>query len=154
MNAFVFVHGYNVSFKDAARRTALTHHDLNFDGGPIFFSRPSQGEIPLTSYPHDETNANWTYSHLKEFLLQVADDTEAEKLSLIAHSTGTRGLSNAVASAMQERPDPIKRFVETASIVDDIRELLTHSLPARSRSSLKAIRNERQNLDYFVIQAE
>ncbi|WP_263597557.1 hypothetical protein [Pelagicoccus enzymogenes] len=55
---------------------------------------------------------------------------------------------------MQERPDPIKRFVETASIVDDIRELLTHSLPARSRSSLKAIRNERQNLDYFVIQAE
>jgi hypothetical protein len=33
-NAFVFVHGYNVTFEDAARRTAQITYDLGFDGAP------------------------------------------------------------------------------------------------------------------------
>jgi len=41
--AFVFIHGYNVTFEDAARRTAQMSYDLAFDGAPIFYSWPSAG---------------------------------------------------------------------------------------------------------------
>ncbi len=119
-NAFVFVHGYNVAFKDAARRTAQIHHDLKFDGAPIFFSWPSRGEITLTSYTHDETNAKWSYSYLKRFLIQIAIDTQADNIYLVAHSMGTRVLSNAVAGVMSERPDLKKRFKEIILAAPDI----------------------------------
>ena len=119
-NAFVFVHGYNVAFKDAARRTAQIHHDLKFDGAPIFFSWPSRGEITLTSYTHDETNAKWSYSYLKEFLIKIATDTKADNIYLVAHSMGTRVLSNAVAGVISDRPDFKKRFREIILAAPDI----------------------------------
>jgi hypothetical protein len=34
-DAFVFVHGYNVTFAEAVRRTAQIAHDLAFEGAPI-----------------------------------------------------------------------------------------------------------------------
>ena len=37
-DAFVFVHGYCVSFEDAARRTGQIAFDLHFVGAPIFYS--------------------------------------------------------------------------------------------------------------------
>ena len=119
-NAFIFVHGYNVSFKDAARRTAQIHHDLKFDGAPIFFSWPSRGEITLTSYTHDETNAKWSYSYLKDFLVRVATDTEADNIYLVAHSMGTRVLANAVSGVLIDRPDLKKRFREIILAAPDI----------------------------------
>jgi len=51
-NAFVFVHGYNVGFRDAARRTAQLAYDLRFDGAPVFYSWPSQAA--LAGYFTDE----------------------------------------------------------------------------------------------------
>jgi Alpha/beta hydrolase of unknown function (DUF900) len=68
--AFVFVHGYNVSFEDAARRTAQISADLKFDGAAIFYSWPSRAEIK--AYPIDETNVRWTVPHLRAFLVQLA----------------------------------------------------------------------------------
>jgi len=37
-NAFVFIHGYNVSFADAVKRTAQLTVDLEFAGAPICYS--------------------------------------------------------------------------------------------------------------------
>ena len=119
-NAFIFVHGYNVSFKDAARRTAQIHHDLKFDGAPIFFSWPSRGEITLTSYTHDETNAKWSYTYLKNFLIRIAKETQADNIYLVAHSMGTRVLANAVAAVMTEQPELKKRFREIILAAPDI----------------------------------
>jgi hypothetical protein len=52
---FIFVHGFNVSFEDAARRTAQMHYDLKFSGAPVFFSWPAHDKFVLT-YAADETN--------------------------------------------------------------------------------------------------
>jgi len=35
-DAFIFIHGYNVTFEDAAKRTAQMSYDLGFDGAPVF----------------------------------------------------------------------------------------------------------------------
>jgi esterase/lipase superfamily enzyme len=47
--ALVFVHGYNVTFETAARRTAQLAYDLNFRGVPLMYSWPSKGI--LAGYP-------------------------------------------------------------------------------------------------------
>jgi esterase/lipase superfamily enzyme len=43
MTPFYNVHGYNVSFDDAALRTAQLAYDLTFDCPAAFFSWPSKG---------------------------------------------------------------------------------------------------------------
>jgi len=65
-SAFLFVHGYNVTFEQAARRTAQMAYDLKFDGAPVFYSWPSHGST--SAYTVDENNVEWTELHLQEFL--------------------------------------------------------------------------------------
>ena len=90
--AFVFIHGYNVTFEDAARRTAQMAYDLGFSGAPIFYSWPSHGEI--ADYTVDENTIDWTVPHLKEFLSMVAAESGAQKVHLIAHSMGNRAMTD------------------------------------------------------------
>lgn len=92
---FVFVHGFNVSFEDAARRTAQIAFDLHFKGAAIFYSWPSQGK--LLPYPADETNAERTEANLQQFLLDLAGQTGADNIYLIGHSMGNRPLARALA---------------------------------------------------------
>src|SRR5262249_17962534 len=86
--ALIFVHGYNVSFEDAARRTAQLTHDLGFQGIPAFYSWPSNGFS--VAYTWDEQSAVWTEPHLKEFLEFLADNGKLERIHVIAHSMGNR----------------------------------------------------------------
>lgn len=92
--AFVFIHGYNVTFENAARRTAQLAHDLDFKGAPIFFSWPSQGG--LLKYIVDETNVDWAVPDLKKFLKMIAEQSGAKRVHLIAHSMGNRALTRAL----------------------------------------------------------
>ncbi|MFM7072979.1 MAG: alpha/beta hydrolase [Planctomycetota bacterium] len=115
---FVFIHGYNVSFDMAARRTAQMAHDLKFDGAPIFYSWPSQGG--LLKYPVDETNVAWTVPHLKQFLRQLAARSEARAINVIAHSMGNRALASAVRELSLEQPAQQKRFQQIVLAAPDI----------------------------------
>ena len=89
-DAFVFVHGFNVSFEDAARRTAQLAYDLQFPGAPIMFSWPSCAEI--TSYPVDEATIDWVLPHLSQFIENIIVRGKVRTLHLIAHSMGNRAL--------------------------------------------------------------
>lgn len=91
---FVFVHGYNVTFAGAARRTAQIAHDVQFTGAPIFFSWPSQGG--LLQYTVDANNVEWAVPHLRQFLLDVTQRSGASAVNLIAHSMGNRALTSAL----------------------------------------------------------
>ncbi|HTB97298.1 MAG TPA: alpha/beta hydrolase [Terracidiphilus sp.] len=93
--AFVFVHGYNVSFEDAAVRTAQLTYDFGFKGAPIFYSWPSKGS--LLGYLADEISVAQTTAHLRQFLQDVANTSGATTVHLIAHSMGNRALLTAVA---------------------------------------------------------
>jgi esterase/lipase superfamily enzyme len=118
-SAFVFVHGYNVSFEDAARRTAQIAYDLKFEGAPIFFSWPSQAGI--LSYAVDETNVSWAAPHLLSFLTEVAQQSGAQRIHLIAHSMGNRALTSALRdlSLMQKSDRPtFDEVVLTAPDID------------------------------------
>lgn len=117
-NAFLFVHGYNVSFADAARRTAQMSYDLAFDGAAVFYSWPSQASLP--GYTIDEANIEWSTPHMKAFLVDFAEKSDAENLYLIAHSMGNRGLTRALQTLVAERPDLRGRFREIILAAPDI----------------------------------
>ena len=117
-SAFVFVHGYNVTFEDAARRTAQISYDLGFDGAPIFYSWPSQGNV--AKYTFDESNVAWSATNLERFLGDFAQKSQADQIFLIGHSMGARALTQAYASLIANKPALKKKFVEVILAAPDI----------------------------------
>lgn len=117
-NAFIFVHGYNVSFEDAARRTGQMSYDLGFKGAPVFYSWPSQAT--LAGYNIDQGNIEWSQKNMKVFLEDFLKRSDAEKIYLIAHSMGNRGLTRALASIISENPNLTSRIQAIILAAPDI----------------------------------
>jgi esterase/lipase superfamily enzyme len=92
--ALLFVHGYNVSFEDAARRTAQISYDLGFSGIPILYSWPS--EAAKLRYIVDENNVRWTVPHFNAFLQLLLTRIGARIVHAIAHSMGNRCLTESL----------------------------------------------------------
>ncbi len=93
-DAFVFVHGYNVSFDAAAKRTAQLAYDMGFDGVPILYSWPSRAST--LSYIADTAVVRLSGRHLSQFLQDVAERSGATHIHLIAHSMGNRAMTDAL----------------------------------------------------------
>jgi esterase/lipase superfamily enzyme len=116
---FVFVHGFNVTFEDAARRTAQIHHDLGYEGAPIFFSWPAHDKFVLT-YSADEANVSWSAAHLKQFLLDVTKNSNAQSINLIAHSMGNRALAGVLKELERELAGQSRLFNQVILAAPDI----------------------------------
>ena len=119
-DAFVFVHGFNVSFADAARRTAQMAYDLRFEGAPIFFSWPtplmfSSATSLVTSYTTSESNAELSKHRLRAFLNDVLEKSGAATVHIIAHSMGNRLVTEALT---------MLNTVETAHLKTRIGEVI------------------------------
>ena len=99
--ALVFVHGFGVTWEDAARRTAQMSYDLEYDGVPIFFSWPSKGQISKRAYKYDYDLIDESVPYLEKFLMKIVN-SEAEKIFLIAHSMGNIGLVQAITNIGKE----------------------------------------------------
>ncbi len=110
-NLLVFIHGYNVSFEDAARRTAQMAVDLKFAGAPVFYSWPSHSD--WYRYPDDAANIQNSIGQIRGFLEKLARDSGAHSINIVAHSMGNVGLTNALASL--ESKDPLFNQVVLAA---------------------------------------
>lgn len=118
-NVFVFVHGYNVSFNEAARRTAQMSYDLGFKGIPIFYSWPSQGET--AQYTIDRQNIEWSTNNIRNFISDITNRVQCTNIYLIAHSMGNLGLTKAIASLPSDTNNTynkIKEIILTAPDID------------------------------------
>jgi esterase/lipase superfamily enzyme len=116
----VFLHGYNVSFSDAALRAAQIGFDLQIKGAMSFFSWPSQGT--LDGYSADEATIEASEDTIAEYLVDFATKSGASKVHIIAHSMGNRGLLRAVIRlvSMAEQRSQIRfdQIVLAAADVD------------------------------------
>jgi len=117
-SAFVFVHGYNVSFEDAARRTAQMSYDLGYGGIPVFFSWPSQASV--AAYTVDEQNLEWAEKGLRSFLEDVLTRSGTSEVILVAHSMGNRGLTRAMGSLLAKNPSLAAKVKEIILAAPDI----------------------------------
>lgn len=100
--AFIFIHGYNNSFEDAARRTAQIAHDLKFKGAPLMYSWPSQSKGSIWAYKEDARTAQWCEENVTQFIEAIAQESGARRIHLIAHSMGNRVLSRALKNISQK----------------------------------------------------
>jgi esterase/lipase superfamily enzyme len=90
----VFIHGYNVSFEDAARRAAQLAYDLEFAGIPMLYSWPSVESV--AKYTIDETNVRWSQEHFREFITICRTELAVRTVHLVAHSMGSRLLAETL----------------------------------------------------------
>jgi len=117
-DAFVFVHGYNVTFEEAVLRTAQIAYDLKFRGAPICFSWPSQGG--LAQYTVDEANVRWATGHLERFLVALRARSGAKRIHLIAHSMGNRALTETLQRLRATTPPGAPLFDEIVLAAPDV----------------------------------
>ncbi len=117
-DCFIFVHGFNVSFEDAAMRTAQIAFDLKvsgeFEGIPMFYSWPSAGSPILYSWDRAEIRNSKTY--LKQFLQDAAANIDADKIHVVAHSMG----ADLVAQAISDIDTDEKLFHQIVLAAPDI----------------------------------
>ena len=85
---FIYVHGFDNSFKDAAFVMAEFWHFLGRIGVPMIYTWPA-GYPGLFGYTYDRESSEFTIYHLRETLSFLASFPEVEKIHLIAHSRGT-----------------------------------------------------------------
>jgi len=116
-DAFVFVHGYNVSFETAALRTAQLATDLSFKGAPIMFSWPSKEgsrNILMTKARSSGADA------FKTVHRDICIESKATSIHLIAHSMGSRALIEVIqALSTSALPrNTLKQLIFAAPDVD------------------------------------
>ncbi len=85
---FIYIHGFDNSFKDAAFVMAEFWHFLGRIGVPMIYTWPA-GYPGLFGYTYDRESSEFTIYHLRETLSFLASFPEVEKIHLIAHSRGT-----------------------------------------------------------------
>jgi Uncharacterized protein conserved in bacteria len=90
----VYLHGYNVSFNEAAIRAAQIGVDLKVPGVTAFFSWPSWGSI--RAYMGDASQIVESERQITEFLTRISTESGARSVHLIAHSMGNRGLARSI----------------------------------------------------------
>jgi len=115
---FIFIHGYNVGFSDAALRAAQLAVDLDPEAQPVFYSWPSQGST--AQYTVDEQNIEWSEPNLRKFLELYADKSKSQEIVVIAHSMGTRAATRALSAVLERRADLRPRFKQLILAAPDI----------------------------------
>ena len=117
----LFIHGYNVTFQEAALRTAQLAADLAFEGAPMFFSWPSRGELGLGPYLKDKEAARVSARYLKELLLELTALPGSPPIYVIAHSMGNETLVAGLESLYlrtKETPLCLREIILAAPDVD------------------------------------
>jgi len=135
-HALVFIHGFNVSFDEAARRTAQIGVDLKINGPTAFFSWPSRGD--LLSYMADEATIDGSVLALQAFLERFLEMCGTENVNVIAHSMGNRALLRVLQEFGTQAERVGKRFGQIILAAPDIdQKLFIQLASAYSRYSMR-----------------
>ena len=97
----IFIHGYNVSFSDAAIHAAQIGFDLKVPGVMALYSWPSNANT--AAYLKDADAVAASEEYIVEFVTQMSKAASAAKINIIAHSMGNLGLLRALAAGLSDR---------------------------------------------------
>ncbi len=139
-SVFIFVHGYNVSFAEAARRTAQIAYDLDWQGTAVLYSWPSANDA--NSYDTDRESAVAAAQDLAAFIETVAVYSGAAQVHVIAHSMGNEPLLAALAlnaASTSATGVPLLDQVVLAApdvAADEFSQLIVRAAPAAKHFTL------------------
>ncbi|MEZ0604920.1 alpha/beta hydrolase [Paraburkholderia sp. IW21] len=115
-NALIFIHGYNVGFDEAIRRTAQIGFDIGFEGLLTCFSWSSDHQP--SRYLADLDNADQSAPRLAEFLRTLTSELRVSSAHIIAHSMGNRVLLGALKELSRADSRHLREVVMAAPDVD------------------------------------
>ena len=110
----IFLHGYNVTFEEAALRAAQFAYDSKFRGIVVLFSWPSQGSA--FGYTGDEARAEASGEKMAAFLRGL-ENGPWPKVHLLAHSMGNRVMLSGLADNPPRPTLPLGQLVFAAADV-------------------------------------
>jgi esterase/lipase superfamily enzyme len=90
----IYVHGFRNSFADAIADAALLAADIKLDGSVAIFSWPSAGLA--SEYWGDEDEVRASRAAFIDFLNAVRSTTGVSRVSIVAHSMGSRLIAAAM----------------------------------------------------------
>ncbi|MBG6173083.1 esterase/lipase superfamily enzyme [Labrenzia sp. EL_208] len=100
----LFLHGYNNSFSDSIRRGATIQEDIAKDAIVVSYTWPSDGE--LLSYGYDESSTDIAEQNLKLFMDKLTRTVDPARISIVAHSMGSRLLMRYLADLPERGIEP------------------------------------------------
>ena len=109
----IYVHGYGEYFAKNCRRAALLQERLGLGGRMLLFSWPSSSYL---TYAGDASDLAQSIDELNEILTLAADAVGHERIVLMAHSMGSRGVVDALKLRGEEPP-----FGSAIFVAPDIR---------------------------------
>src|SRR5215469_3610694 len=124
----LYLHGYCVSFDEAALRAAQIGADLKAVGVTAFFSWPSCGSV--RGYFADADRIAASEPAITEFLQHLTRDTGAQAVHIIAHSMGNRGLARSIQRIISDTSMSGVRFGQIILAAPDIEVSLFRDLAA------------------------
>ncbi len=105
--AFIYVHGFETTFADAARRAAQVAYDLDFDVSPDFqgltmmYSWPSRGGT--LNYIADSDASLHAAATFLQFFDLVKGEAGIRRVHVIAHSMGNRLVAEALSTLPRDQ---------------------------------------------------
>jgi esterase/lipase superfamily enzyme len=102
---FVFIHGYNVTWEDSARRAGQIAYDVGLTpkrGVPFLYSWSSQGQT--LEYLVDDNNIRTAALRLRGVLTNLVAQSGARRINILAHSMGNQALASALQLIGAGRP--------------------------------------------------
>ena len=115
-NVLVLVHGFNVSFEDAAVRAAQVAADVNFDGAVLLFSWPSAAS--MTSYVRDQQAARNAGFHLLRLLRGHIAAAAPDRVHVLVHSMGSEVMAKALS--LVSPGDSLPRLAQVVLAAPDV----------------------------------
>lgn len=112
----LFVHGYNINFVKGCSRSARFQQALDEHSRLLLFSWPSDGA--LVSYTRDEADIEWSQHALEAIIKKMSAIYGPERLNVVAHSLGARGVVRALQLIARESDD--RQINELVLLAPDI----------------------------------
>ena len=114
----LFIHGYNVTFVDAARRAAQLSYDLAFPGPTVFFAWPSDASV--IKYPRDGRDAENSWVAAASVLSDMTGLLPDGPVYVVAHSMGNRVMMGGLTRLLEENPGKRRAIREVIMAAPDV----------------------------------
>jgi esterase/lipase superfamily enzyme len=115
----IYVPGYNTAFLEPIQLAAELHHFTGRDGVMIAYSWPSE-KYPF-NYTAQRTTGELSVRNLRQLLLYLAEETDAERINLIAYSAGvpilTRTLLQLRLMNLQASPEQLRERLRIGYVI-------------------------------------
>ncbi len=125
VRVLLFIHGFNVSYKDSVQAAARLAWGIRLDMLPIAVTWPSQAKV--LRYWQDEQSIEPSAERLRPIVRQILSHTKVDEVIIVAHSMGARLATRMLSQLdLQMASTPkLARVVLAAADLneDELREL-------------------------------